>query len=79
MALADKVSGMTAALAVVSALHAARARGVGQYIKVPMLEAMMRSRPTIRFTATHCCPKMSSSISRRKARRSILFKTMTNG
>jgi len=28
MALADKVSGMTAALAVVSALHAARARGV---------------------------------------------------
>ena len=41
MALADKVSGMTAALAVVSALHAARARGVGQYIKVPMLEAMM--------------------------------------
>ena len=40
MALADKVSGMTAALAVVSALHAARARGVGQYIKVPMLEAM---------------------------------------
>jgi crotonobetainyl-CoA:carnitine CoA-transferase CaiB-like acyl-CoA transferase len=41
MALADKVSGMTAALSVVSALHAARARGVGQYIKVPMLEAMM--------------------------------------
>ena len=41
MALADKVSGMTAALAVVSALHAARARGVGQYIRVPMLEAMM--------------------------------------
>ena len=41
MALADKVSGMTAALRVVSALHAARARGVGQYIKVPMLEAMM--------------------------------------
>ncbi|HYA34446.1 MAG TPA: CoA transferase [Candidatus Binataceae bacterium] len=41
MALADKVSGMTAALAIVSALHAARARGVGQYIRVPMLEAMM--------------------------------------
>jgi crotonobetainyl-CoA:carnitine CoA-transferase CaiB-like acyl-CoA transferase len=41
MALADKVSGMTAALSVVSALHAARARGVGQYIKVPMLEAMI--------------------------------------
>ncbi len=41
MALADKVSGMTAALAVVSALHASRARGVGQYIRVPMLEAMM--------------------------------------
>jgi len=41
MALADTVSGMTAALSVVSALHAARARGVGQYIKVPMLEAMM--------------------------------------
>ncbi len=41
MALADKVSGITAALAVVSALHAARARGVGQYIRVPMLEAMM--------------------------------------
>src|SRR5215475_4420239 len=41
MALADKVSGMTAALSIVSALHAARNRGVGQYIKVPMLEAMM--------------------------------------
>lgn len=41
MAIADKVSGMTAALAIVSALHAARARGVGQYIRVPMLEAMM--------------------------------------
>src|ERR1700678_2377361 len=41
MGLPDKVSGMTAALAVVSALHAARARGVGKYIKVPMLEAMM--------------------------------------
>src|SRR5271170_5456094 len=34
MALADKVSGMTAALSIVSALHAARARGVGQYIRV---------------------------------------------
>ncbi len=41
MALADKVSGMTAALGIVSALMAARARGVGQYIRVPMLEAMM--------------------------------------
>ncbi len=41
MALADKVSGMTAALSVVSALLAARSRGVGQYIRVPMLEAMM--------------------------------------
>ena len=41
MALADKVSGMTAALSIVSALHAARVRGVGQYIKVPMLEAMI--------------------------------------
>src|SRR5215469_11238584 len=41
MALADKVSGMTAALAVVSALHAARNRGVGQYIRVAMVEAMM--------------------------------------
>jgi crotonobetainyl-CoA:carnitine CoA-transferase CaiB-like acyl-CoA transferase len=41
MALADKVSGMTAALSIVSALHAARARGVGQCIRVPMLEAMM--------------------------------------
>jgi glutaryl-CoA transferase len=41
MAIADKISGMTAALSVVSALHAARARGVGQYIRVPMLEAMM--------------------------------------
>ncbi len=41
MALADKVTGITAALSVVSALHAARARGVGQYIKVPMLEAMI--------------------------------------
>src|SRR5208337_2537945 len=41
MALADKVSGMTAALSIVSALIAARTRGVGQYIRVPMLEAMM--------------------------------------
>ncbi|MFQ5696085.1 MAG: CaiB/BaiF CoA transferase family protein, partial [Terriglobia bacterium] len=41
MALADKVAGMTAALAIVSGLHAARARGVGQYLRVPMLEAMM--------------------------------------
>jgi crotonobetainyl-CoA:carnitine CoA-transferase CaiB-like acyl-CoA transferase len=41
MALADKVSGMTAALAIVSALHAARSRGAGQYIRVPMIEAMM--------------------------------------
>jgi crotonobetainyl-CoA:carnitine CoA-transferase CaiB-like acyl-CoA transferase len=41
MALADKVSGMTAALSIVSALHAARARGVGQYIRVPMVESMI--------------------------------------
>jgi crotonobetainyl-CoA:carnitine CoA-transferase CaiB-like acyl-CoA transferase len=41
MALADKISGMTAALSIVSALHAARTRGVGQYVRVPMLEAMM--------------------------------------
>jgi crotonobetainyl-CoA:carnitine CoA-transferase CaiB-like acyl-CoA transferase len=41
MALADKISGMTAALSIVSALHAARSRGVGQYIRVPMTEAMM--------------------------------------
>jgi crotonobetainyl-CoA:carnitine CoA-transferase CaiB-like acyl-CoA transferase len=41
MALADKVSSMTAALAIVAALHAARARGVGQYIRVPMVEAML--------------------------------------
>lgn len=41
MALADKIAGITAALGIVSALHAARARGVGQYIRVPMLEAMM--------------------------------------
>jgi crotonobetainyl-CoA:carnitine CoA-transferase CaiB-like acyl-CoA transferase len=41
MALADKISGMTAALSIVSALHAARNRGVGQYIRVPMVEAMM--------------------------------------
>ncbi|MGH7917428.1 MAG: CaiB/BaiF CoA transferase family protein [Candidatus Binataceae bacterium] len=41
MALADKVSGITAALSIVSALHAARNRGVGQYIRVPMIEAML--------------------------------------
>ena len=41
MALADKVTGMTAALSIVSALHAARNRGVGQYIRIPMVEAMM--------------------------------------
>src|SRR3984885_46328 len=41
MAMADKVTGMTAALCLVSALHAARNRGVGQYIRVPMLEAMI--------------------------------------
>lgn len=41
MAMADKVTGMTAALCIVSALHAARNRGVGQYIRVPMLEAMI--------------------------------------
>jgi glutaryl-CoA transferase len=41
MALADKVSGMTAALSIVSALHAARNRGVGQYVRIPMVEAMM--------------------------------------
>ena len=41
MALADKIAGMTAALSIVSALHAARNRGVGQYIRVPMTEAMM--------------------------------------
>ena len=41
MALADKITGMTAALSIVSALHAARNRGVGQYIRIPMVEAMM--------------------------------------
>jgi crotonobetainyl-CoA:carnitine CoA-transferase CaiB-like acyl-CoA transferase len=41
MAMADKIAGMTAALSVVSALHATRTRGVGQYIRVPMTEAMM--------------------------------------
>jgi formyl-CoA transferase len=41
MALADKISGMTAALSIVSALHAARNRGVGQNIRIPMVEAMM--------------------------------------
>ncbi len=42
MALTDKVSGMTAALSIASALHAVRARGVGQYIRVPMIEATMQ-------------------------------------
>lgn len=41
MALADKISGMTAALSIVAALHAARNRGIGQYIRIPMVEAMM--------------------------------------
>lgn len=41
MAIADKVSGMTAALAIVSALHATRNRGTGQYIRIPMLDAMI--------------------------------------
>jgi crotonobetainyl-CoA:carnitine CoA-transferase CaiB-like acyl-CoA transferase len=41
MALADKVAGLTAALSITSALHAARNRGVGQYIRVPMLGAMI--------------------------------------
>ncbi|MGA2410717.1 MAG: CoA transferase [Candidatus Binataceae bacterium] len=41
MALADKIAGMTAALSIVSALHATRTRGVGQYIRVPMTEAML--------------------------------------
>jgi len=41
MALADKISGMTAALSIIAALHAARNRGVGQYIRIPMVEAMM--------------------------------------
>ena len=41
MSLADKVGGITAALCLVSALHAARNRGVGQYVRVPMLEAMV--------------------------------------
>lgn len=41
MALADKIAGMTAALSIVSALHATRNRGVGQYIRVPMTEAMI--------------------------------------
>jgi crotonobetainyl-CoA:carnitine CoA-transferase CaiB-like acyl-CoA transferase len=41
MALADKISGMTAALSIVSALHAARNRGVGQYVRIAMVEAMM--------------------------------------
>ena len=41
MALADKISGMTAALSIVSALHAVRNRGVGQAIRVAMTEAMI--------------------------------------
>jgi crotonobetainyl-CoA:carnitine CoA-transferase CaiB-like acyl-CoA transferase len=41
MAMADKITGMTAALCIVSALHAARNRGVGQYLRVPMLEALI--------------------------------------
>jgi crotonobetainyl-CoA:carnitine CoA-transferase CaiB-like acyl-CoA transferase len=41
MAIADKISGMTAALSIVAALHAARNRGVGQYVRVSMVEAMM--------------------------------------
>jgi crotonobetainyl-CoA:carnitine CoA-transferase CaiB-like acyl-CoA transferase len=41
MSFADKITGMTAALCMVSALHAARNRGVGQYVRVPMLEALI--------------------------------------
>ena len=41
MAMADKLTSMTAALCIVSALHAARNRGVGQYVRVPMLEAVI--------------------------------------
>ncbi len=41
MAVADKVAGMTAALSIVAALHSARVRGVGQYLRVPMLESMI--------------------------------------
>jgi crotonobetainyl-CoA:carnitine CoA-transferase CaiB-like acyl-CoA transferase len=41
MAMADKITGMTTALCMVSALHAARNRGVGQYVRVPMLEALI--------------------------------------
>ncbi|HKD66426.1 MAG TPA: CoA transferase [Candidatus Binataceae bacterium] len=41
MAMADKITGITAALCMVSALHAARNRGVGQYVRVPMLEALI--------------------------------------
>src|SRR5262249_27245494 len=40
MVVADKISGFTAAIGVVAALHAARARGVGQYLRGPMVEAM---------------------------------------
>ncbi|HVN91567.1 MAG TPA: CoA transferase [Candidatus Binataceae bacterium] len=39
--IADKVSGMTAAIGIAAALHTARTRGVGQYLRVPMVEAMM--------------------------------------
>jgi crotonobetainyl-CoA:carnitine CoA-transferase CaiB-like acyl-CoA transferase len=39
--LADKVSGLTAAIGIVAALHSARNRGVGQYLRIPMVEAMM--------------------------------------
>jgi formyl-CoA transferase len=39
--LADKISGFTAAIGIAAALHAARARGVGQYLRIPMVEAMM--------------------------------------
>src|SRR5262249_43531283 len=41
MAMADKVTSMTAALRIASAAHAARNRGVGQYVRVPMLEAVI--------------------------------------
>ncbi len=38
-AVADKITGMTAAFSIVSALHAAR-EGVGQHIKIAMIDAM---------------------------------------
>src|ERR1700731_1728413 len=41
MALGAKISGWAAALSIVSALPAARNRGVGQNIRIPMVEAMM--------------------------------------